>query len=619
MKTNPSVGGDIVTACALAAEPRRAKRPWIVGRRTTTYGSLTDRISRLTRIFADAGLAPGDRVILSSANDHELAVLFLALLRNGLTAVIVDAETKPRRFATLDEIAAPKGYLVDRDNVAAWGLTTAPFVLPIDPHPAPSRNLFTKLMGRKRPDVAAVERSTYPALLGAIEPAEPPSEIDPETDAYVLFTSGTTSRPKGVRISHRALFAHLRTLSEQYGYDSDARILNVLRLHHTDGLTQGPVVAFANRATVYRPFAFEIPRLGELLDLIYTYRITHLVAVPTIIALIQRLGSDYREAFQTGDFRFVISAADLLEPELWRDFEERYGTQIANLYGLTETVTGGLFCGPAQDHRRIGTVGKPVDCRARIVDDAGRELGPDEVGELQLKGDNVMSGYLSAPEATAEVLVDGWFSTGDLLSRDRDGFYHVKGRKKLLIITGGINVHPEEVTEALRRSPAVSDAVTYGEPDPTFGEKVISCVVVADGQSTTEQLLLEHCRANLESEKIPARIHLLDELPKTAAGKTRVADVRQRVAALEQRGADGSATSTAEVLLEVATRCFGAPPGTLGIEAATGDVLGWDSLAHLELVAVLERRFDVSFSTAEIMQVERLSDALRIIEEKLAE
>src|SRR3989304_2239587 len=186
--------------------------------------------------------------------------------------------------------------------------------------------------------------------------AGPQERVGQAADAYIIFTSGTTSRPKGVRISHGALFFHLDTLSRQFGISQDARILNLLPLNHADGIVQGPLSAFYNRATVYRPFEFSIQRINDLLDAIYRERITHFVSVPAMLSLIHRLGPGHEAALNKGELKVVISTAPQLERGLWEGFEKRFGIMVTNVYGLSETVAGGLFSGPGESHR-IGTVG----------------------------------------------------------------------------------------------------------------------------------------------------------------------------------------------------------------------------------------------------------------------
>ena len=595
------------------------RKPFIVAERTITYGTLVDGVRRLTRFYQNAGLVCGDRVVIATHDDIEASVLFLSLLRNGISAVNIDPDTKPHRFNHIIQVSQPRGIILDASLRGQWNPDGADFILEIKDEHRGKGNLFNKLLRKKeginREDLPP---DSYPSLLRTLEPTDGPDVIDQDLDAYILFTSGTTSDPKGVRISHKNLFSHLHTLSRQFGYTRDSRILNTLMLAHADGIIQGPVIAFFNEASLYRPMRFEIKTLGALLDSIYTHRITHFVTVPTVLSLIEQLCRDKRDAFLTEDFQTVISTGAYLDARLWKSVEEYFQVRIANVYGLTETVTGGLFSGPGDNDHCIGTVGRPADCEVRIVDEQGTEVGTGEPGELLMKGDHVMKGYLNAPGATARVLREGWLSTGDIATVDEKGFYRIVGRKKNIVISGGINIHPEEITEVLNLSPHVGDAVTFGVPDGVWGERVVSAVSLTNPNSLSENDLISFCRTYLEETKVPDRIYVLPTLPKGPVGKVIIEKVKQVIQQIDShRNADLQGDLEYKVI-SIAAHCFKVNQSDLSIYHGPDDTTGWDSLTHLEFVAALEDHFGITFSPSEIMQIGRLSDAWKLITEKLA-
>jgi long-chain acyl-CoA synthetase len=596
-----------------AASLKPGKPLLTAGREVLTYGQFLDRSARLARVWSEAGLCSGDRVVLATRDDVEAATMFLALLRSGLTAVVIDPHSPAPAAHSLIEAADARGIVLDHDLRRSWQPDHRLHVLEIHKTEGRGASLFNKLLRQK--SQAQVDPDSYPALLERHAPLDPPDDFPEDQVAYILFTSGTTSKPKGVQITRRNLVHHLGTLSRQYGYGPDCRILNVLPLHHTDGMTQGPTVAFWNGASVCRPVPFTIPNIGILLDTVYAERITHFVAVPTMLALLLKFGQDFRDSLTTADFRFVISAAAQLEPELWSQFEEEFRTRVCNLYGLTETVTGGLFSGPSDRDHRIGTVGKPVDCEARIVDSHGEQVPCGEAGELLLRGDHVMCGYLNNSSATAEVLNDGWLHTGDIATCDADGFYRIVGRKKNIIITGGLNVHPEEVTEVLNTHPHVLEACTFSVPDLVWGERVESAVAL-DGQlSVSSTDLVAWCREYLSPAKVPHRIYLLPELPKGPSGKVVIAQTRE----LALKGGIDGLAGGADLhgrLFAIAACCFNAPPGSLVPSAHPGNTPGWDSLAHLLFVVELEEAFGIRLAPRDIMRIASLHEAERIVREK---
>lgn len=609
-----STFGEIVNRCL---DKALYGKPFLVtADATVTYGTFADQVLRLVSLFDRMSLKVGDRVVVSTDRDTAAASLIVSLAACGIAAVVVDPETKAMRARALINIAGPAAVFLDDGLQESWKLPKKIPVIRITREEAKKGILFEKLLGRK---AASTPQKTddYPAVLDELVPGTLPANIDPESDAFILFTSGTTSDSKGVQISHHSLVTHLGTLSRQFGYHPESRILNVLPLHHTDGLTHGIFVALMNQATIYRPTRFSIQQMTDLLDSIYRDRITHFVAVPTMLSLIERFGADYEDAFDTEDFECIISSAAYLEVNLWKQFERRFKTRVANMYGLTESVTGGLFCGPGEETRRIGTVGKPVDCQAKIVDENHAEVVDGETGELLLKGDNIMKGYLNAPHETEKVLRDGWFHTGDLATRDSDGFYWIVGRKKTLIITGGINVHPEEVTETLNAVPGVVEAVAFGIEDETWGERVAAAIVPDKAAKLTESDMIEHCRKHLEPAKIPNRLFFLPSLPKGPAGKVLLEEIR-RMAVGEPDGKNRFASDNLRSeVFAVASEVFRVPAEDLKPSSGPDDTAGWDSLAHMEFVAGLEKSFSVRLSTSEIMKIERLSDAEAVIASRL--
>ncbi len=600
----------IAAACRRAAQ--RGRTPFLAGPDPLDYGTVLDRMARLTGFFDASGLRRGDRVVVATRSDAHAAVLFLALLQNGLTAVMVDPQAPAAEANLVIAAASPRGLFIDAELLDAWGPADTACTVPI--RETPRTSLYTRLLGKKQASPA--DRPGYPALLERHAPAGPPPDVPSDTDAYLMFTSGTTSRPKGVRISHGALFHHLGTLCRTFGYTERSRILNILPLHHADGMIQGPAVAFCNGATLYRPVPFSIQALPTVLDTVYVERVTHLVAVPTILALILKVAREDDDSFSSPEFRCVVSTAAYLERTLQERFESRFGVTVANVYGLTETVAGSLFSGPAHDTHRPGTVGRPVDCRARIVADDGTDLPPGETGELLLQGEHLMTGYFDEPDATAAVFTDGWFRTGDLATCDDEGFYRIVGRKKNLIIAGGFNIQPEEVTECLAAHPGVREAVTFGMPDEVWGEQVVSCIVPSGETAVSEDILAEWVRGQLAPYKVPARIICLDDLPKGPSGKVVIARVRD-LAGSAGTGPASTAADAGQRIVELAARCFRMPAAQLDLDARQSTTAGWDSLAHLELIVALEQGFGIALGAADIIRIESLRDAERIVRERL--
>lgn len=573
------------------------------------YQDLAASVRKMVTIFQENELAPGSRIVLSVSDPVDTATLFWSLLTSGITVVGIDPEAGKERAQFIIQQADVQGVIVDQALIKAWGLAEQDgYLLPVKTDHRKKGKLYKKLLSRKKE--APVPATTFPAILDATHPATDLPEFPIDTLAYILFTSGTTANPKGVMISHKNLFSHLETLHHHYGLSPDSRILNILKLYHADGVIQGPVLAGYCQGVWHRPLEFEIPQIPALLDSVYKFRITHAVMVPTMLYLLDKFAEGYEDSFETPDFRCVVSVSSHIELALWERFEQKFKTRIVNVYGLTETVAGSFFCGPDDASRKIGTIGKPIDCEARIVKEGGEMAATGEEGELQMRGEHVFAGYVNNEPATAEALQDDWLLTGDLAVCDEEGFYKITGRKKNIIISGGVNIHPEEVTEVINTHPAVHESASLGIKDATFGEKLISCVVAESGQLDAPKLIT-YLRQRLESSKVPAEIHFMEELPKGLSGKVQMKLLLERLNA-QINHTDTSSTLKDQVL-HAAAKAFALPVEKLGLHDNSASVEGWDSMAHLDFITRLEDQFKLRFTTAEIMVMNSIHQAIEII------
>jgi long-chain acyl-CoA synthetase len=600
---------DLISTFADAARIRPNVPFLTTDRGVLTYGEVLRQIPLLAAMYREMGLGIGDRVIIAANDERTAMVLFLSLIRCGITAILASPDNPAPEARSLIDAARPKGLFIDEALHKNWNVQQVPKLLLIN-ETSGKTTLFGKLLGNRG---KSPSEACYPAILERLTAAPLPEAIPPETDAYIIFTSGTTARPKGVRISHRALFAHLQTLTRQFGYDRKTRLLNLLPLHHADGLVQGPLSGFFAGGTVYRHLRFSIPAISDILDTIFTERITHFVAVPTMLALIMSMTVEGEDCFTSPEFRLIISTAAKLEPSLWEGFEARFGKRIVNVYGLTETVAGSLFSGPDEGSHRIGTVGKPVDCLVRLVNEEGAEVARGEIGELLLSGPHLMTGYFDDPEATDDAIRNGWLHTGDLARQDEDSCYRIMGRRKNLIIAGGLNIQPEEVTEVLHGHPAVQEAVTFGMPDEIWGERVVSCVIPRAEGALDEAGLIEYCRGRLAPYKLPSRIHFAGELPKGPSGKVLIDRARELASLPPVERNKPARVEIPERIIAIASECFKTSACALSLASGQSTTPGWDSLGHLEFVVELENTFGISLSPADIMKLTSLGEAERIV------
>jgi long-chain acyl-CoA synthetase len=605
-----NISGQTVKDIFNKAFSQNKNKPFIVLKdHNITYGELKNSILRYTTYFAQNSIKTGDRVLFSSKNESFVCLFYLALISNGITAVLIDPDSGSERANAIIKHCQSNVIFVDSDIFQNWNLQRDNKLKITQIQQENEKRLIQKLISRdKRTGLP------FPSCIRELNPSDIPEEIDPLEDAYILFTSGTTSDPKGVRISYLALFSHLNTLSNVYKTDNNSRFFNNLILSHTDGMTQGPLLALFNSATVYRPFPFSIQRIEDIFDIVYRENITHWVMVPTIMALIYQFKQNDEDTLNNTVFKYVISCAGKLEAKLWQQFEEKFKTRIINGYGLTETVTGGIFAGPDDDSHIIGTLGKPVDCEAKIMGEDKIEKPVGEEGEIWLRGSLLMSGYLNAPEANKVVFADDWLKTGDNGFKGEDGCFRITGRKKLLIISGGINVSPEEVTEVLRSHPSVQDAVTFGLEDDIWGE-IVACAIVIRNQATLSiEQVTAYCRKNMEERKVPSKVYFADQFPYGPSGKVIVQDIKNMVS--ENQSTDLQYKDSKTDFFKIVSKCLRINVEDLTMDFIAEDNPEWDSISHLILIAEMEKHFKIEFSPLEVMNVKSLSDLYSIIEYK---
>jgi len=594
----------------LAFEQKSNKPFAVFAERTITYGELRKKIGQYASYFHNEGIKKGDRIVFSSTYEPFVCLFSLSLIANGITVVFIDPDGGSKRSNAIIDHCRPHTVFLEEELKRKWHITHTASRNIVTIVPNTGNSVLYKLL-RKKED----RNDSFPACVEALPESVLPREIDPESDAFIMFTSGTTSAPKGVRMSHRALFSHMQSLANVYELGSESKLFNNLMLSHTDGMTQGPVLALFTTATLYRPFLFSIQRIEDAFDIIYQRQITHWVIVPTMIALIYQFKQGDDDKLDRKGFKYVISCGGMLEAKLWQDFEDKFQVMIINGYGLTETIAGGLFAGPDEASHIIGTIGIPVDCEAIITDDNGKELPPGEHGELWLRGSLLMSGYLNAPEANQEVFSGDWLKTGDISYKGEDGCYRIVGRKKSVIISGGVNISPEEVTEVLNSHPAVLESVTFPIDDHIWGEKVACAICLKQDASAPEAEIIDYCRQHLEHRKIPSQVYFMDSLPRGRSGKIILPDIMEQIEGMDQD--NHTDTHMNSGFLQIVAQSLQIQEDKISMNMLTEDTPEWDSIRHLVLIGDLEKHFNITFTPVEVMNVKKLSDLSGLVENKI--
>jgi long-chain acyl-CoA synthetase len=463
---------------------------------TLSYAALADSSARLARHLAGRGLTPGDRVGVMLPNVPEFAVAYYGILLAGGVVVPMNPLLRAR------EIAHYVG-----DSGAKILLSSAEVA---DQAASGTAELGTDLVMIE--DVAAAADS----------PAEIVERSDDDT-AVILYTSGTTGKPKGAELTHANLRRNADIFANEWlKLTPDDVLMGCLPLFHTFGQTVGLNCAVFSGACLTLISRFDA---GKALWVVERDRVSVFIGVPTMYSAL--LGVADRERFDTSSLRLCASGGAALPLEVLSTFEKVFGCAIIEGYGLSETAPVASF-NPPDGARKAGSVGIPIDgVQMRIVAADWSELPVGEIGEIAIRGHNIMKGYWQQPQATAEVMsAEGWFRTGDLGRMDEDGYFYIVDRKKALIIRGGYNVYPREVEEVLYEHPAVVEAAVVGVPHETLGEEVAAAVVLAPGASAEPGEIREYVKERVASYKYPRRVWVVDELPKGPTGKILRRDVK---------------------------------------------------------------------------------------------
>ncbi len=566
------------------------------------YSHLREAVLRWLTIFDQAGLCDGERIVFRSGFDFAASAFFVAALLDGKVPACLSADTPDSRLLSIARTVDARLIVHDGPELTQIPDCTSQFILtPFER--APSRGMFAIFKSRDR--LAEIGLAIPPAER---EPALP---VDEDRLGYLLFTSGTTSSPIGVQITLGNLFANLATLSRLFKYDANSRIFNDMVLAHADGMIQGPVMALANGGCVIRAGGFTLNRLESWLEQVRANRATHFITVPTIWMMIDAHAA-HDDYFDAPELVSLQSVAAKLPEDIWRRLEARFAHPISNHYGLTETVASALYAGPQSEMGPRGTIGKPIDCEARIDPPAAIE------GELQLRGANVSGGYWRNPQRNAESFTnDGWLKTGDIVRLNGDGSYSILGRSKNIIMTGGFLIRPDEIDEAMLKHPLVRESVTVALEDEMFGE-IPATTVVAD-PLLREEDLFAHARANLEAQKVPRKIVFALEIPRGVSGKPVLAKIRENLLAAghdQARTADNCVEVEMRVIA-LAADIFRIPADQLVLAHGPDQVAGWDSFSHLNLILETERQFSIKIAASRIASIASLDDLCGAIRERL--
>ena len=491
----------ILTETTLAAPDAPVCR---FGGNPTSYRELDEQSGRLAAGLQAAGLAPGQVVAVQLPNLPQFLIAYFGALKAGLVVLPLNPLLMaPELEYHLGDSAAALliGFEgMHAEAVKACETTGVPlYLVSMGPGPLPDGT---------RP---------FSELFSATPLDEPGGDVvprSPDDTAVLVYTSGTTGKPKGAELTHFQLYMNSTIAGGLFGVRSDDVVLAVLPFFHVFGLSSviNVFVRFGGCLSI-------LPRFqpAAVLDALEADRCTVIGGVPTMLHALAQQDITGRDL---SALRVAVSGGASLPEDIMRTFEDKYRIEVLEGYGMTETASSCSFNRPGD--RKVLSIGKPLwGVRMRVADAQGRLLPPgrEHVGEILIRGHNVMKGYLGRPEATAETLRGGWLHCGDLGYMDEDGFYFIVDRAKDLVIRGGYNVYPREIEEVLYAHPAMLEAAVIGKPDERLGEEVVAVVALRPGHDASAEDIIAYTRERLAAYKYPREIRFMAELPKGPSGK----------------------------------------------------------------------------------------------------
>jgi len=559
--------------------------------RPATYAALAGQAGRTRRALRAFGVRPTDRVAIVLPDSAEAAVMFLTVAACAVAAPLNPAYREAEFAFHFDDLSV-------RAVIVPAGSTGAVIAV------AHARGLAIIEMSRRDGQAGLFDLSCE-RHAGAVPDGD--ASVAPDATALLLHTSGTTARPKLVSLTHANLCAAARQNNAVVDLGPDDRALAVMPLFHVGGLIRSLFSPLYAGGSVVRTPGFQAPRFLEWLQI---YRPTWYAAGPTtqraILDQVQKRGL----LPVRSTLRFVQVGSAPTRPALHAALEQAFGVPILTRYGMTETA-GQITSNPLPPQlRKPGSVGQAVGVDVSVMDKQGRMLGHNQIGEIVVRGPNVIRAYESSPEVNATAFVNGWFRTGDQGYQDEDGYFFLTGRLKEVINRGGEKIAPREVDDVLLDHPSVAHAVTFAMPDARLGEAVAAAVVPNPGATLDELDLREFVARRLAFFKVPARIVVLDELPTGPTGKIQRIGMAARVGLLDAAppAGDGGAMQADDLVERRIGEIAAEVLGVAGVDTTLSFLdCGGDSVMLAQLVARIRDLFSVDVTLIEVFDAPSLA------------
>ncbi|TWT00068.1 fatty acid--CoA ligase family protein [Planomicrobium sp. CPCC 101079] len=478
----------------------------------TSYGEFEGTVAKFANALESLGVEKGDHVAFLLGNTPHFFISLYATMRIGATAVPINPIYAPSEIAYIlnnsdAKVVVAVDALLPLIEKAHETLPTVSSYVICETDPSATEKMA------QLPEAAKEKVHLFSSLLSAASVHHEPAAVAEDDNAVILYTSGTTGKPKGAMLTHGNLYSNARDVGEYLQISADDRVIATLPVFHVFALT-----VVVNAPLLQGAEIILLPRFNpkDVFEAIKEHKATVFAGVPTMYNFMNQLPGTETSDFES--IRIAVSGGSAMPVALLHSFEEKFNVKISEGYGLSEASPVTCF-NPIDRERKVGSIGTSiVNVENKVVNELGDEVPVGEVGELIVHGPNVMKGYYKMPEETNAAIRDGWLYTGDLARVDEEGYFYIVDRKKDMIIVGGYNVYPREVEEVLFAHPGILEAAVVGLPDANFGEAVHAYVVLKD-QSVTIEDLHVYCKEHLAKYKMPSHFEVLEELPKNTTGK----------------------------------------------------------------------------------------------------
>lgn len=477
----------------------------IYGDQKFTYSEINARVNSLANALLDMGVKYGDKVAVFFRNNNRILESYYAIAKLGAIAVPLNY-----RF-----VGPELHYIIDNADAMTL-IYQEDFISTIQGIRKDLKQVRNYICaGSQIPE----KDHSYEGLISKYPSVEPPIYVKDDDVAFMLYTSGTTGKPKGVIWTHKGIFVHSAAVSVGLGARRSDIMLNTLPLFHSI-LT--PTTAFIWLGATVVPIDFH-PKLA--METIMKHKITACIMVPVMSKMILDLPAV--DQYDTSSLRIYGMGADTTPPDIIKKLMKLFpNTTVIDIMGITEMypipgcMDGSWFEKPEDRMNKIGSIGKPnIGVEMRVVDDDSKEVPIGSVGEMSYRGITVMEGYYKNPEANKKAFVDGWFRSGDMARKDEEGFFYIVDRKNDMVISGGENIYPREIENVLFKDARILDAAVIGLPDEKWGQAVKALIVLKEGQSMSEKDVVDLCGKHLASYKRPRSVDFVKAIPRNPSGK----------------------------------------------------------------------------------------------------